>query len=139
MSLKELKINFFSLRFNVDSSSWSKQLPSVIVFENGKETNRKPFISPKGTVVRYRFTKVCSFMIMIKFQYIWYLHGKYLPNFKLPVEKIFKSNVKIMHLDKNYIYLRRCINRSIFKRINTKLSNHIYDLYYLQFYINFWA
>lgn len=81
VSLKELKINFFSLRFNVDSSSWSKQLPSVIVFENGKETNRKPFISPKGTVVRYRFTKVCSFMIMIKFQYIWYLHGKYLPNF----------------------------------------------------------
>lgn len=44
-------------KFNVDSSSWSKQLPTVIVFENGKETNRKPFISPKGTVVRYRFSK----------------------------------------------------------------------------------
>nr|XP_022343297.1 thioredoxin-related transmembrane protein 2 homolog [Crassostrea virginica] len=44
-------------KYNVDSGSWSKQLPTVIVFENGKETNRKPFISPKGTVVRYKFSK----------------------------------------------------------------------------------
>ncbi|KAK3084536.1 hypothetical protein FSP39_014888 [Pinctada imbricata] len=44
--------------FNVDSSSWSKQLPSVILFKDGKEDHRKPFISPKGTVVRHKFHKV---------------------------------------------------------------------------------
>ena len=48
----------------MDSGSWSKQLPTVIVFENGKETNRKPFISPKGTVVRYKFSKVSNMYIV---------------------------------------------------------------------------
>lgn len=44
-------------RFNIDSGSFSKQLPTLILFREGKEEMRKPFISPKGTVVRYSFVK----------------------------------------------------------------------------------
>ena len=44
-------------KFNVDSGSFSKQLPTLILFKDGKEEMRKPFISPRGTIVRYSFIK----------------------------------------------------------------------------------
>lgn len=72
--------NFFNLiyylnyfRFNVDFSSWSKQLPSLVVFENGKEIMRRPYISPKGTVVRFNFTKV-SISLFNEESIVWALY-----------------------------------------------------------------
>lgn len=44
-------------RFQIDGGSFSKQLPTIILFREGQEEMRKPFISPKGTVVRYSFVK----------------------------------------------------------------------------------
>ncbi|KAL3856177.1 hypothetical protein ACJMK2_010960 [Sinanodonta woodiana] len=44
-------------KFNVNAGSLSKQLPTLILFQNGKEKERRPFISAKGTVVRFKFTK----------------------------------------------------------------------------------
>lgn len=44
-------------KFNIETGSFSKQLPTLILFKDGKEDMRKPYISPKGTVVRYNFLK----------------------------------------------------------------------------------
>ncbi|XP_052266015.1 thioredoxin-related transmembrane protein 2 homolog isoform X2 [Dreissena polymorpha] len=43
--------------FKVSNSSFSKQLPTLIVFQDGKEKMRRPAVSAKGTVVKYVFTK----------------------------------------------------------------------------------
>lgn len=45
-------------RFKVDGSSWSKQLPTIITFENGKEKMRRPYVDYKGTVQKFFFTEV---------------------------------------------------------------------------------
>lgn len=37
-------------KFEISTSSWSKQLPTVILFQNGKETRRRPAIDSKGNV-----------------------------------------------------------------------------------------
>lgn len=37
--------------FQVDTSSWSKQLPTLILFQNGKESRRRPVIDTKGRVL----------------------------------------------------------------------------------------
>ena len=42
--------------FNVSTSSLSKQLPSVILFERGVETKRRPFMDSKGTVYPFIFS-----------------------------------------------------------------------------------
>lgn len=44
-------------RFNIETSVTSKQLPTLILFVNGKEVLRKPFIDNKSTVWKYSFTK----------------------------------------------------------------------------------
>ena len=41
---------FPSSRFNVSTSTWSKQLPTLILFENGKEVARRPFVDSKNRV-----------------------------------------------------------------------------------------
>lgn len=38
-------------KFEISTSSWSKQLPTVILFQNGKETRRRPAIDSKGNIV----------------------------------------------------------------------------------------
>jgi thiol-disulfide isomerase/thioredoxin len=38
-------------KFQVDTSSWSRQLPTLILFQNGKETRRRPVIDSKGQVL----------------------------------------------------------------------------------------
>ncbi|WAR03788.1 TMX2-like protein [Mya arenaria] len=43
--------------YRISTSSFSKQLPTVVVFQEGKEKTRRPAISAKGTVVKYSFTK----------------------------------------------------------------------------------
>ena len=56
----------FLTRYKVDGSSWSKQLPTIILFENGKEKMRRPYVDYKGTVQKFFFTEVglkkCSIM-----------------------------------------------------------------------------
>ncbi|XP_067930218.1 thioredoxin-related transmembrane protein 2 homolog [Watersipora subatra] len=43
-------------QYKVDPSSWSKQLPTVILFENGKEKMRRPYVDYKGTVQKFFFS-----------------------------------------------------------------------------------
>lgn len=43
-------------KFNVSTSSLSKQLPTVILFEKGQETRRRPFIDSKGSVYKFIFS-----------------------------------------------------------------------------------
>lgn len=38
-------------KYDISTSSWSKQLPTVVLFQNGKETRRRPAIDGKGNVV----------------------------------------------------------------------------------------
>ncbi|ESN92101.1 hypothetical protein HELRODRAFT_194375 [Helobdella robusta] len=38
-------------KFNIDISSWSKQLPTVILFQQGKEFRRRPAINSKGKLL----------------------------------------------------------------------------------------
>lgn len=44
-------------KYSINANAMSKQLPTLALFEGGEETMRKPYISPKGTVVRYTFNK----------------------------------------------------------------------------------
>ena len=38
-------------KYRVNNSSWTKQLPTLILFQNGKEVRRRPVIDSKGSVV----------------------------------------------------------------------------------------
>ena len=40
-------------KFNISNSSLSKQLPTVVLFEKGVETKRRPFVDSKGTVYKF--------------------------------------------------------------------------------------
>jgi hypothetical protein len=44
-------------RFGIDASTWSKQLPTIILFQEGKEKLRRPY-GTKKTVIKFTFTKV---------------------------------------------------------------------------------
>jgi thiol-disulfide isomerase/thioredoxin len=45
-------------KYLVDTSAWSKQLPTVILFQNGKEIRRRPAVDSKGKVkVKFVFCK----------------------------------------------------------------------------------
>ena len=46
----------FALKFNISSSSLSKQLPTVVLFQKGKEVKRRPFVDSKGTVFNFLMT-----------------------------------------------------------------------------------
>nr|KAG5702311.1 hypothetical protein BaRGS_002978 [Batillaria attramentaria] len=43
-------------KFGIDTSTWSKQLPTVILFQEGKEKIRRP-VSTKKTTLKFIFTK----------------------------------------------------------------------------------
>ena len=49
-------------RYNIDDSVTSKQLPTLILFQNGKEVKRRPVKSAgqNGKVFPFYFTKVCE-------------------------------------------------------------------------------
>ena len=48
--LHYIYIVFTITRYKISTSSWSKQLPTAIVFENGTEVLRQPRIDFKGKV-----------------------------------------------------------------------------------------
>lgn len=43
-------------KYRVSDSSMSKQLPSVILFRNGKEVARRPYADAKGKLVKFYFS-----------------------------------------------------------------------------------
>ena len=52
--------HFLIYRYKINTSSFSKQLPTLILFQDGKEKIRRPAMSAKGTVLKHTFTKVCN-------------------------------------------------------------------------------
>ena len=50
--------HFLICRYKINTSSFSKQLPTLILFQDGKEKIRRPAMSAKGTVLKHTFTKV---------------------------------------------------------------------------------
>lgn len=44
-------------KFHVSDSSLSRQLPTVILFKNGKEIARRPFADSKGKLVKFFFSE----------------------------------------------------------------------------------
>ena len=43
---------FWTHRYQISISSWSKQLPTLVLFRGGKEVRRKPEIDIGGNVVK---------------------------------------------------------------------------------------
>lgn len=48
-------------KYNISDSSLSRQLPTVIMFQNGVEVLRRPTYDSKGKVFKFFFTEVCIF------------------------------------------------------------------------------
>lgn len=44
-------------KFHVSDSSLSRQLPTIILFKNGKEVTRRPFADSKGKLVKFFFSE----------------------------------------------------------------------------------
>lgn len=47
-----------NLRYKVSTSPLSKQLPSLVLFQGGKEIMRRPQVDKKGRAVSWTFTEV---------------------------------------------------------------------------------
>ena len=47
----------------MDSSAVSKQLPSLVLYEGGKETKRRPLVDRRAVVTPYTFTEVCMYVL----------------------------------------------------------------------------
>ena len=45
-------------RYKVSASPLSKQLPSLVIFQGGKEVMRRPQVDKKGRAVSWTFTEV---------------------------------------------------------------------------------
>lgn len=43
-------------KYSVNDSSLSKQLPTTILFKNGKEVIRRPMVDSKGNVIKFFFS-----------------------------------------------------------------------------------
>lgn len=44
-------------KFHVSDSSLSRQLPTIILFQNGKEVTRRPYADSKGKLVKFFFSE----------------------------------------------------------------------------------
>ncbi|KAK4878834.1 hypothetical protein RN001_011340 [Aquatica leii] len=45
------------VKYHVNDSSLSKQLPTMLVFKDGKEVDRRPLIDTKGKIVKFLFSE----------------------------------------------------------------------------------
>ncbi|KAL4223134.1 Thioredoxin-related transmembrane protein 2 [Mactra antiquata] len=77
--------------YQVNTSSFSKQLPTLILFQDGKEKMRRPAMSAKGTVVNYKFTKQ-NIVNDFEFNQIYGTCKKLLPASKKNKEQEKKEN-----------------------------------------------
>lgn len=46
-------------KYRVSDASTSKQLPTLILFKDGKEAERRPYADHKGKLVKFLFSTVC--------------------------------------------------------------------------------
>lgn len=53
-------------RYKVSASPLSKQLPSLVLFQGGKEVMRRPQVDKKGRAVSWSFTEVRLIMMAIQ-------------------------------------------------------------------------
>ncbi|XP_064620974.1 thioredoxin-related transmembrane protein 2-A-like [Lineus longissimus] len=44
-------------KYKIDVSAWSKQLPTLVLFMNGKEKFRRPIVDKKGRAMRFGYSK----------------------------------------------------------------------------------
>lgn len=51
-----------ALKYNINDTSLSRQLPTVIMFKNGEEVLRRPTYDSKGKVFKFFFTEVYIFL-----------------------------------------------------------------------------
>lgn len=49
-------------RYNVSTSPLAKQLPSLVLFQGGKEAMRRPMVDKKGRAVSWNFNEVGHFL-----------------------------------------------------------------------------
>jgi thioredoxin-like negative regulator of GroEL len=45
-------------KYNINDSSMSRQLPTVILFKNGKEVTRRPAADNRGKLIKFFFSEV---------------------------------------------------------------------------------
>ena len=76
-------------KYKINTSTLSKQLPTLILFQNGKESMRRPLVNNQGKLVKFALTYV-SFTISLQFTFSSLLG-------------IFQDNV-VSEFDLNNIY-----------------------------------
>lgn len=47
-----------ALKYNINDSSLSRQLPTIILFKEGKEIQRRPKADHKGKLIKFLFSSV---------------------------------------------------------------------------------
>jgi hypothetical protein len=57
-------------KYNINDSSMSRQLPTVILFKNGKEITRRPAADNRGKLVKFFFSEVKDFGYNYDLQYL---------------------------------------------------------------------
>lgn len=48
-----------AIKYHISDASTSKQLPTLILFKEGKETERRPHTDHKGKLIKFLFSLVC--------------------------------------------------------------------------------
>lgn len=48
-----------ALKYHISDASTSKQLPTLILFKEGKEIERRPHADHKGKLIKFLFSLVC--------------------------------------------------------------------------------
>lgn len=62
-----------AITYKVDVSTRSKQLPTVILFQKGKEVTRRPSVSHTGQIIRFFFAEVYHVWGgFVFFYFLWY-------------------------------------------------------------------
>ena len=54
-------------KYQVNDTSFSRQLPTVILFKNGEEFCRRPAVNSKGKIEKFFFTEVSNLSTIFGF------------------------------------------------------------------------
>lgn len=52
-------------KYHISDASTSRQLPTLILFKNGKEVERRPYADHKGKLIKFLFSIVCIISIIL--------------------------------------------------------------------------
>lgn len=61
-------------KYHVSDASTSKQLPTLILFKNGKEVERRPYADHRGKLVKFLFSLVLYHLykdLVLEFKFIF--------------------------------------------------------------------